>query len=313
MKMTKLTGICILLSIVMVLINPVQASDYIFTKIAQYDEDQIGNFIGNAGINNKGEVIFGIHLNSGDEIMYMGDGTSLTTLTDNSGPIDSFFWFSRMNDNGQFAYRAIMNDGSKSLFRHSSSGEELIRTTTSGDFSAVPSINSNGDVAYLARDDTGSPDFLYRWNGSEELILDTSGDYSWLGGWPSIADNGDIIVNTKNNGMADNLIIANNNSTEVVLDGIGIFEGEGVSAFSKNGAIAFFSQINSNNRAAIGRYYQDEVELIFGDEGDSPTNKHVSNFPGINDSGTVAFMGAIDNLTQGFIFDDALLSVLLIS
>jgi hypothetical protein len=288
----------------------VQAADYDFIRIANFDADEISTVPGNAAIKNNGDVIFTVSYPTGLERTFIGNGSVLTPVLDTAGPISSIFYHSRINDNRQFAYRAIMDDGSQSLFRHSSSGEELIRTTTSGSFSAVPSINSNGDVAYLACDDSISPYYLYRWNGSEELILDTSGAYSWLEGWPSIADNCDIVVNTKLNSSADNLIIANNNSTKVILDGTGIFEGEGVSVMSKNGSIAFFSPLNSNNRYAIGRYYQNNVELIFGDEGDEPTNKHVSNFPGINDSGVVAFMGSIDNTTQGYIYDSALVPVL---
>ncbi len=288
----------------------VQASDYNFIKIADFDADEISRFPGNAAINNNGDVIFTVNYPSGLERTFIGNGSVLTPVLDTEGPINSIFYHSRLNDNRQFAYRASMDDGTQALYRHSVSGEELIRTTTSGSFSSVPSINSNGDVAYLARNDSSSPDYLYRWNGSEELILDTSGTYSWLGGWPSISDNCDIVVNTKLNSSADNLIIANNNSTKVILDGTGIFEGKGMSAISKNGAIAFFSYLNSNSRQSIGRYYQNKVELIFGDEGDEPTNKHVSNFPGINDSGVVAFMGSSDNITQGYIYDSALVPVL---
>jgi hypothetical protein len=289
-----------------------KASDFTFTRIAHYNAGEIGSLIGNASINNNGEVIFGVYLPSGDEVIYIGDGSSLIPLIDTSGPIDSFFYHSRLNDSGQFAYRAIMDDGSQSLFRHSSSGEELIRSTTLGSFSAIPSINTSGDVAYIAREDDVSPNYLYRWNGSEELILDTTGTYSSLGGWPSIADNGDIVINAQLSEGGDNLIIANSTSTEVILDGSGIFEGSAMPSISNNGAISFLGHLNSNNNSAIGRYYQNNIDLIFGDPDNEHPDIHINNFPGINDRGVVAFQAGIfsEGVTQAYIYDDELIPVL---
>jgi hypothetical protein len=284
-----------------------KASDFAFTRIAHFNANEIDTFPGNAGINNNGEVIFGVHLPSGEEVIYVGDGSSLTPLIDTSGSIDSFFYHSRLNDSGQFAYRAIMDDGSQSLFRHSSSGEELIRITTNGIISFLPSINNNGKVSYTFREDSGLENKVYRWNGSNELLFEATGEYSYFNSITSIDDNGKVAVNAILSGGGDNLLLVDSGTKEVILDGTDIFASSATPALSYNGNIVFLASLTSGNGYAIGRYLENQEELIFGDD---PTHLHVSNFPGINDSGDVAFMGAIDNVTQAFVYDETLNTVL---
>ena len=132
--------------------------DYRFTKIADVETSVGGAAIGAPAMNNDGEVAFGSGLGDSSNAMFImrGDGFSLTTIADTSGPIENFRHSPRVsiNDSGVVAFTAFMDDSNTAIFTGDGSTltpiVETDRSRITGAFSnlSTPKIINDGTIGF---------------------------------------------------------------------------------------------------------------------------------------------------------------------
>lgn len=148
---------------------------------------------GIASVNGAGTIAFHGATGEAESGHFTGPNPGTDTLVDNSGPFESFLSQPVMNDGGEFAFVAKLDDvegedeevttGATGVFAGPDPEADLI-ADTSGTFqrftSLSPSINSSGEVVF--RGETVSAQGIYRGPDPElDQIADSAGDYGVFG------------------------------------------------------------------------------------------------------------------------------------
>ncbi len=143
---------------------------YGYTIVARSINDSgiFFSFSGAPVVNNSGQVAF-IAFKSGtggsSAGIYVGSGGALTTIIDNTGPIQSFTAFD-MNDAGEVAFTGSRDDGSRGTYRFDGAKIVPIAQLTDGLRPSSPRINNNGLVAFSALNASFDPAGIFVGDGN---------------------------------------------------------------------------------------------------------------------------------------------------
>lgn len=146
------------------------------TVIAQVGSDGFESFL-DPSINNSGAVAFKARRN-GQFGMHVGDGSTVTTLVDGSGPVNDVFTAApSMNDSGQVVFAATLDDGGEAIYVADGTSLTPIADTT-GPFSDLSwsAINNLGQVAFVGELDAGGQGIYFTSGGETPQRVIGTGD-----------------------------------------------------------------------------------------------------------------------------------------
>jgi uncharacterized repeat protein (TIGR01451 family) len=165
---------------------------------------------GNPDINDSGTVAFFATLDAGGEGIFTSDGTTVTTIADTSGAFGAFATTCEgnsctpalirtspaINDSGQAAFSATLDNGFEGIFRGDGSTlTTIVETSATGPFQfvAAPDINDSGTVAFWANGrQFGNPEGIFAGSGgSFTTVVDDTGMFLSFGS-PSLNNNGTV-------------------------------------------------------------------------------------------------------------------------
>jgi hypothetical protein len=144
-----------------VLPHSVAAQNYTFTNIADSTGPFSTFFNGGPRLNNSGAVSFVAQLDAGGSGVYRSDGGVLTTIADNSSPLQDFR-YSDINDAGQVAFTAEAVLLGQGIFRGDGQSTSTIIWASQLPFTpdtytpAPLSINNAGNVQFYASGHQGN-------------------------------------------------------------------------------------------------------------------------------------------------------------
>jgi hypothetical protein len=265
----------LLLPVLLVIQSPARAAQpYNFTKIADTNGPFLsfapgGSLPDGPSINDAGSVVFWAALKMGGEGVFVGSGASLITIADSvSGNFREIRCCPAINNAGTVAFRAYGITGIEGIFARSG-GPFITIADSSASLNGFvqPSINDSGTVTFrvfIGPGDSGGV-WIFKGNGGPltPIANNRSGVFYELGGFPSINSAGVVAFEA-------GLLLGGQAS-----GGPGLFVGNG------------------------GPLISIATSYLFT-PGSPFAGFTVA--PSINDSGTVAFMGSIEQGNGSGIF-----------
>jgi hypothetical protein len=261
-----------------------EAASYTFTRL----EDSSGSFLrfGFASINDVGRVAFSAALDTdGDGIMdgsgiFTSDGTTTTTIADNSGPFDLFGALS-FNDGGAVAFWASLDAGGNGIFTSDGTTTTTI-ADNSGPFSSFnsPSINNSGAVAFWASFDGGGTGIFASDGTTTTTIDDTNGPFSFLN-LPSINNGGTVVFTGFLDAGGTGIFAGSGGPVSTIVDDSGVFSFFNFPSGNDGGTVVFWARLDTG---VFGIFTNDGTTV-------ADTGGPFTNFtnPAINTVGSKAF------------------------
>jgi hypothetical protein len=231
-------------------------------------------------------------------------GTPITTIADSEGPFSVLDAFTSINSAGQVAFTGILQTGEAGVFKWSNS---MVSTVSQPDgtflfFGGAAQINDGGTVAFFATRAPAVPVVrgIYAGDGTAPVmtVADNSGTFRVFGDSPAINATGSVVFFATDleatdaglyrgtaTGGPTAPILTNNSSP------LHNFERDpSVNAF---GRIAFKAVEDSTSMPGLFLVDLDGTGLTTLLTTNGPFSQFDS--PTINDNGTVAFLGFLDN------------------
>jgi hypothetical protein len=224
-------------------------------------------------------------------------------VADQTGPYANFGGPPVLNDAGDVAFVATLDDGTQGIFGGPDPGTDTI-ADDSGPYDTpldFPSIAADGTVAFRAWLDPTPEDFL----GGRGLFTGPDPDFDTVADdnsppfgdfdWPSIADDGTVAFGAILTFGSFAILTGDDPATDTVADESGPYtEPLFAAAINAEGTVAFFAQLDAGGAG------------IF--TGDDPLDDTVAtnagayatfDFPAIGDDGTVVFRAELDAGGEG--------------
>ena len=263
-----------------------EAASYTFTKL----EDTSGSFLrfGFPSINDGGRVAFSAALDTDNNNIVDGsgiftsDGTTTTTIADNSSPF-GLFGDPSFNDAGAVAFWATLDAGGNGIFTSDGTTTTTIADTSGplGSFGTNPSVNDAGAVAFQAGLNifTGS-------GGSTTTIADTSGPFSSLN-FPSITNTGTVAFHAFLDAGGSGIFMSDGTTTTTVVDSSSTFSALSFPVTNNGGTVTFLGF----DAGGSGVFTSNGGTLTSIADTSGPFT--LFGTPSINDAGVVAFQAFI--------------------
>ena len=257
-------------------------------------------------INSSGQVAFYANLDSGGNGVYLWDGTSVTTIADNSAApfLGGYFGLAPwVNDSGTVAFGYSAIDGLiQSIHTRHSGGSVATIVESSGQFYMFsnPSINSAGRVAFWARldDGAGAERGIYAGSagGPIQKIRGTDTFWSFPGlanGYYPINDGNDVAFYGSLDVTPDvyAIYVSDGGPLDTAVDTAGPFSQLLTYCMNDDGVVAFQAWLDAGGEGVFtGPDPVGDKVVAVGDTiaGTTVVNVWLSR-QGINDSGQVVF------------------------
>jgi hypothetical protein len=256
----------------------------IFSQLSQYDRPWI---------NDNGDVF--IHGTvEGMEGIYRTDGSSLTTVVDTTGQIQSFQRYS-VNNFGEVAGVATLDSGVQAIYMADGIQTTII-SEAGGEirgFGAVTDINDSGQVAYHAILDATGKRMVMRYDGESitEMTIQESEIVPDLNGI-AINESGHVAFEAALAHRTTGICLADGTNVSVLtsmnLDTDGYLIKPDVS-MNANGKIAFYAT-SASGSVVFALENQDPKAFV-----DTQGSFKSFVFPLINDADQIIFEGTLDD------------------
>jgi hypothetical protein len=282
-----------------------EAGPYDFVKIA----DTSGQFSGFGywpAINGSGQVVFAANLKSGGAGLYLGDGSTTTTISVNSSPAASaystFGTDQVINNAGEVAFCGSNLPATTSVYKWSGGAITTIASPSSmgsiGPWN--PSINDHGTVVFLGQSlATGRTGIYSGSGGALSTVVDTAGLFSNFGYSPALNDSGTVAFSavSKTTGLSGIYTLSSTGVLTTIADTKGSIAdfAAGAVTINDSGTVAFMATLKSGG-TAIYRGDGSTLDMIVDSSGPFT---HFESQPMINNQGTVGFVGFTQSSTTG--------------
>lgn len=228
---------------------------------------------------------------------------SFRNIADQTGPFTNFGGAPVINDAGDVAFEATLDDGTEGIFSGPDPGTDTI-VDDSGDFDTpidLPSINGEGTVAFRAWLDP-TPENIF---GLRGIFTDADADYETIAdendarfgagvSSPSIADNGTVAFDAIDNFGGFAIYTASNTGIEVVADDDGALGTLFAASINDAGTtVAFYADYGSGGGIFTGDDLPDDLVA------DSSGAYFQFDIPAVNDADTVIFRATLDSGGSG--------------
>ncbi len=206
-------------------------------------------------INDWGLVEFFAGYDAGGEGFFIGDGASITKVTDTNDGLSSFFFYFGLQDSAP-AEASLSNEGVvyfKAAGVFTDRDGTLVQVQSPGAGSSGLSINNRGDVAFVDRYISGEEHVLRvaRASGSVETLASTAGLFQAIGE-AAINDSGGVTFNVCLDAGGRGIWTTRDLTNAVIKAGDPLF-GSTVTAFG--GAGGRFDRRGFNNRGQVAFSY----------------------------------------------------------
>ena len=270
-----------------------EATDYTFTKIA--DTSGPFDYLFTPSINDSGTVAFIATLDAGGEGVFIGNGTTITTVADDSGPFFAFAEYLRINNSNKVAFIGWPDTVDRSGVFISDGTTTTTIDDTTGPFIEFQglSINNNNVVAFIGRRLIGgfinkTTDVVTGDGTTVTTIADDSGKFDGFYE-TSINDSGTVAFIATLDAGGKGVFIGDGTTITTVADDSGPFMFFNGAEINSGGAVAFSA---GPDIGGLGIFIYDGIATTKVVDDSGPFDR-LWGF-GLNDSGTVAFYARLD-------------------
>jgi hypothetical protein len=278
---------------------------YTFTSIV--DENGPFEAFHPPSVNNAGTVGFFAATDAGVDGVYTSDGTTTTTIVDDTGPLG--FWgggfslacFPAINDAGQVAFFAYTDNWSHGVYRGAGGAITTIAQADDGVFSEAfdnPGINNLGQVAFRGTFVGGTEGIFLGDGGTAVTIADSDGIFDWFYDGNDVNDGGQVAFMAGNSTADTGVYVADGSRRDppvTIANTAGPYSSFGTWVSINNaGVAAFTAELDAGGRG------------VFAGDGTMTTTIadnsgafDAFDEPAINNAGDVAFRAELDDGGHG--------------